>query len=194
MPRTGDADRCVDLPRCRAGRFPPAADRVPNGFVGLPFRPGRGDRRHEDRVVEPRPHAVDDVVVEGLVRLQLVTDRTELRLRFVRIFRARFRAVRGGFLTEAAGGDDLGQPDAVALGGVLGNALLAPFLARVLGKDVEAADGLVGGRIVRRGIGVRYGGLLSLLEASAQFGACTLRAAIARRAAWIVTAGCACCR
>ena len=90
---------------------------------GFPLFPGFGDRRHEDLVVEPRAHPVDDVVVEGLVRLQLVTDRAELRLLFVRILLAGFLAVRGGFLAEAAGGDDLGQPDAVALGFVLGVAL-----------------------------------------------------------------------
>jgi hypothetical protein len=104
----------------------------------------KGPGRYKNFAVEPCAHPLDDVVVEGFIRLQLVPDRAELGLLFVRILRAGLLAVRGGFLAEATGGDDLGQPDTVALGLVRGISLLATFLARVPGEDVEAADGLFG--------------------------------------------------
>jgi hypothetical protein len=143
MRRSGDVSIGAVLPRCAAGRFPPAANRVPDGLVGLPLRPSLVDRRHEDRLIEPRTHPINDVMVEGLVRLELVSHRAELRLLFMRILLAGFLAVRRGLLAESTGGHDLGQPDAVALGLVLGKPFLAPLLARVLGKDIEAAGTLL---------------------------------------------------
>src|SRR5687768_11484178 len=102
-------------------------------------------------------------MVEGLVRLQFVPDRAERRLLVVRILLAGFLAVRRGFLAECARSHDLGQPDAVPFGFVLGIPLLASFLARVLGENVEAADRLFWGRISRCGIALRHGRLLSVL-------------------------------
>src|SRR5918994_7783493 len=99
--RTDNADRWIALSRCRPCRFPPAADCVANGFVGLALHSGLGDRGHEDLVIEPRANPIDDVVVEGRIRLQFVPHGTEfwLLLGSVSLLR-RLGALSGRFLTE----------------------------------------------------------------------------------------------
>src|SRR3954452_6218585 len=100
-------------------RFPVLADRVADGLVLLALVERCLDGRGKDIAIEERTHALDDVVIEGLVGLQFVADRFEGRIGIEFGALAACRGARAIVIdlgAVLAAGNDLGQPDAVPLG------------------------------------------------------------------------------
>src|SRR5919202_1374089 len=124
----------------RSGGAPRAPDRVPDRLVRAAMRARLPDGRHEHLVVELGPHARDDLgVVRGLAA-GLVPFPPPLGLGPP----AGRLPARPAAAREAAGGDHLGHPQAVALGLVVGDALVLLLLLAVLGEHVEPANGIAG--------------------------------------------------
>src|SRR5205085_4681843 len=102
---------------------------------------GLCDGRVEDLVVERGAHALDNLLIEGAIRLRHPAGALEalgLALRSMSFVPVRGRCGRG--TPEASPGDDFGEPNGVAFGAGLGHPGRPILEAVVLGEHIEAAD------------------------------------------------------
>src|SRR5438874_7026563 len=130
----------------RLRRPPGATNGVPDRLVGPAMLASLLDGGHEHFAIELRPHARHDLGVEQGIGLGLAVELVPLAPSLGLGQAARCLPAWPPAAPEAAGGDHLGHPQAVALGLVLGGALVLLLLLAILGEDIEAAD-----RITRSG-------------------------------------------